>query len=199
MNPTKQEKIKHSFLRLLTPSSTNVIQSARAKHDLRAACLPRAKPRRVAFFYALLRGLAYPAARSRMLSELAPVMTTTLSLILGMRFCFETRSFPPLSRCSPSQLYLLCRSSRSLHSTSYFPHSHFFSCVSCRNYRARSPASKYLVTNSAVCRAIHRIFSPGINANHRLTPFRFATTIAGAHLANRLSRRLGFSIARAES
>jgi hypothetical protein len=26
--------------------------------------LPRAKPRRVAFFYALLRGLAYPAARA---------------------------------------------------------------------------------------------------------------------------------------
>jgi hypothetical protein len=47
-------------------------------------------------------------------------MTTTLFLIPGMKFCFETRSLPTLSRCFPSQLYLLCRSSRSLHSTFYF-------------------------------------------------------------------------------
>jgi len=72
---------------------------ARAERDFRAACLPRAKPRRVPFFYALLRGLAYslpaqPARRGgRMLparenfrsSELAPVMTTTLSLISCIR------------------------------------------------------------------------------------------------------------------
>ncbi len=54
--------------------------------------MPRAKPRRVAFFYALLRGFTYSAARSRrnaaggeaglsMLSELAPAMTMPLSLI----------------------------------------------------------------------------------------------------------------------
>src|SRR5439155_17665047 len=35
-------------------------------------------------------------------------------------FCFETRSFPRLARCYPSQLYLLCRSSRSLHSNFTF-------------------------------------------------------------------------------
>ncbi len=32
--------------------------------------------------------LLYPAARSPMLSELAPVRTRTLSLIPGMKFCF---------------------------------------------------------------------------------------------------------------
>ena len=37
--------------------------------------------------------LAYSAARSRMLSELAPVMTTTLSLIPGMKFCFQSFRF----------------------------------------------------------------------------------------------------------
>ena len=35
----------------------------------------------------------YPAARSRMLSELAPVMTTTLYLIPGIKFCFLPSTF----------------------------------------------------------------------------------------------------------
>jgi hypothetical protein len=34
-------------------------------------------------------------------------------------------------------------------STSYFPHSDFFRCVSSRNYRARRLRSKEIVTNSA--------------------------------------------------
>jgi hypothetical protein len=58
---------------------------------------------------------------------LARVMRTTLSLILGIKFCFETRSFPPLSRCASSQFYLLSRSFHSLHSTFYYPLSHFSS------------------------------------------------------------------------
>ena len=41
----------------------------------------------------VLRGLAYSAARSRMLSELAPMMTTILSLIPGMKFCFLRSPF----------------------------------------------------------------------------------------------------------
>jgi hypothetical protein len=39
----------------------------------------------------VLRGLAYSAARSRMLSEFAPVMTATLSLI--PTFTFDSGGF----------------------------------------------------------------------------------------------------------
>jgi len=95
--------------------------------------LPGAKPRRVAFFYALLRGLGYSAARKnlfrcplaparcggRMLSELAPVMTTTLSLIPAMKFCFVFSAFTLVQRSSISP-----------------------------NYRAQSLDSKHIVTNS---------------------------------------------------
>jgi hypothetical protein len=61
------------------------IQSARAEHDLRAVRLPRAK-----FYVASPIPLpSQPARRGgRMLSELAPVTTTTLFLIPGMKFCF---------------------------------------------------------------------------------------------------------------
>jgi hypothetical protein len=42
---------------------------------------------------------AQPARRGgRMLSELAPVMTTTLSLIPGMKFCFLLSTFTLLHR-----------------------------------------------------------------------------------------------------
>jgi len=58
-----------------TSESLQPIQSARAQHDLRAV-----------FSQHLRSRLAYSTARSRMLSELAPVMTTTLSLIPRMKF-----------------------------------------------------------------------------------------------------------------
>jgi len=45
----------------------------------------------------VLRGLAYSAAGSRMLSELAPVMTTTLSLTPIIKFCFLRK--PTVSFC----------------------------------------------------------------------------------------------------
>jgi hypothetical protein len=61
MNSTKQ-KDKALVPEAFDSSSTNVIQSARTEHDLRALRLPCAKPRRVAFFYALLSDLAYPVA-----------------------------------------------------------------------------------------------------------------------------------------
>jgi len=65
-----------------TSESLESIQSARAEHDLCAAFSEHDR-----------RRFAYSAARSRMLSELAPVITTTLSLIPGMKFCFLPSTF----------------------------------------------------------------------------------------------------------
>jgi hypothetical protein len=64
-----------------TSESLQPIQSARAEYDLCAACLPRAK------FY-----VASP------IPLLAPVMTTTSSLIPCMKFCFPVSPIQRLRR-----------------------------------------------------------------------------------------------------
>jgi hypothetical protein len=88
----------------------------------------RVRPlRRVLATCEVLRGLAYSAACSRMLSELAPVITTTLSLIPDMKFCSLLSTFTFLRRSSVS-----------------------------RDYRARSLPSKQIVTNPAARRLTRR-------------------------------------------
>jgi len=59
----------------LTSERLQPIQSSRAEYDFRATLSEHDRS-----------GFTYAAARSRMLSELAPVMTTTLPLIPCTRF-----------------------------------------------------------------------------------------------------------------
>jgi hypothetical protein len=56
--------------------------------------LPRAKPRRVAFFYALLRGLSYSAARDSddddfVFDCLDEVLLSSLAALLRQEFAFQ--------------------------------------------------------------------------------------------------------------
>ena len=68
----------------ITPHAPSTIVAPFACHVRSRGAFP---------FYALLRGIAYPTVRSRMPSELATVMTTTLSLIPDMKFCFRRSPF----------------------------------------------------------------------------------------------------------
>src|SRR5438046_10034315 len=67
-----------------TSESLQSIQSEHTEYDRRAIRLPRAKPRRVS----VLRAFTWPPP----IPLLAPVITTTLSLIPCMKFCFTLRA-----------------------------------------------------------------------------------------------------------